>query len=310
MNKGILVTGSLALDTIKTDSSSVEKAVGGSVIYFSLSAQFFSDVSMVAVAGDDFPIDFLEEMSKKGIDVSNVEIKEGEKSFHWIGSYEKDFNEAETIDTQLGVFATFDPKLSESQKTIDTLFLANIDPELQLSVIEQSSASIIGSDSMNLWINIKKESLLKVVEKSDIIFINETEARLLTGKRKIYEIGEDLLKIGPTAAVVKQGSYGCTLFFKDYYISYPVFPTKNVVDPTGAGDSFAGGFMGYLSSRNNELTVENLKAAAIAGTVMASYNIEGFSLEKLSSLTKEDVLKRYREFLEITRLPSTLYPEV
>ncbi len=296
MTKQILVTGSFALDTIMADGVKIEKTVGGSVIYFSHAARFFAPISIVAVAGKDFPLDFLTAMENRGIDVSNIEIIQDKKSFHWVGSYEEDYNEALTLDTQLGVFGEFNPILSDNQKKMETLFLANIDPELQLSVINQSNATFIGCDSMNLWINTKRETLLKVLSKSNVVFINETEAKLLTKKKRIFDIGDTLLELGPQVAVVKQGTYGSSLFYKGHYVSFPVFPTRKVKDPTGAGDTFAGGFMGYMASVDNELTLENLKTALAVGTITASINIEDFSLNRLSTITLCDIKERYIKF--------------
>ncbi len=292
MKSSILVTGSLALDTIKTDKHFVAHTVGGSVIYFSHAANIFTQVSVVAVAGNDFPEEFIGLMSERGIDVSNIEIRKDKKSFHWEGSYENDFNEAETLNTELGVFADFNPMLSEREKKIKTLFLANIDPDIQLSVIEQSEAELIGLDSMNLWIETKRESLEKVIKKCNILFLNETESRLLTGCRKNYEVGQAILDMGVEVAVIKQGHYGVNLFYKDLYFPLPVYPTRNVIDPTGAGDSFAGGFMGYLSRKENKINEENLKTALAVGAVTASLNIEGFSLDILSKISIDDIKER------------------
>jgi len=299
MKSRILVTGSLALDTIRTDEHFVKESVGGSVTYFSHAASIFSDVSVVAVAGSDFPRDFLKSMEQRGIDVSNIEIRDDRKSFHWTGSYENDFNEAETIDTELGVFAEFKPKLLDHQRKIGTLFLANIDPDIQLSLIAQSEASLIGADSMNYWISSKRDSLGKVLEKCNILFLNETEARMLSGRKKIFEAGRAILDMGPDAAVIKQGHYGVTLFYKDIYLPIPVYPTFNVIDPTGAGDSFAGGFMGYIARKNNVISEENLRGALVVGTITASYNIEGFSLSVLSKITIDDIKRRSAEFAKM-----------
>lgn len=296
MKKGILVTGSLALDTIKTDKDFAKDIVGGSVIYFSHAASLFTDVSLVAVAGDDFPVKFLKNMMQRNIDTTKVEIIKGKKSFHWSGSYEEDINEAKTLDTQLGVFGDFNPQLDHSQKDYETLFLANIDPDLQLSVISQSKAKLIGADSMNLWINIKRDALKKVISKSHILFINETEGKLLTGKKKIYEIGQAVLGMGPKIAVIKQGSYGSSVFYKNLFFSLPIYPTTKVVDPTGAGDSFAGGFMGYLTSQGCKINEKNLRHALAVGTVMASFNVEGFSLNVLSAITISDFKKRFKKY--------------
>ncbi len=302
MKKGIVVTGSLALDSIKTDSAFIDRAVGGSVIYFSHAARLFTPVSLVAVAGEDFPVDFLGEMNDRGIDVSNVKIEEGKKSFHWQGSYENDFNEAETLATELGVFADFNPQLTPEQVDTETLFLANVDPEIQLAVLEQTKSTFVGSDSMNLWINTKRDTLKKVLSRSNVVFMNETEGRLLTEKKKIFDVGRAVLDLGPDVAVIKLGNYGAALFWDEFYLQLPVYPTTDVVDPTGAGDSFAGGFMGYLSSKGNELNENNLRNALAMGTITASFNIEAFSLERLNTVTKSDIEARFNHFASLLKI--------
>ncbi len=304
MKNHILVVGSLAYDSIQTPFGKVEKTLGGSANYFSVAASLLSPVRVVGVVGEDYNQTDIDLLAKRGVDLSGMTKAHG-KTFHWSGFYEGDMNEAKTLKTDLNVFESFNPVLPTLYQNSEFVFLANIDPDLQIKVLEQvKNPKFVASDTMNLWINIKKPSLLNLLKKLPAVLLNEGEAKLLTGCSNAISASKEILKMGPKYVVVKRGEYGFVLAGPDGFFMLPAVPIADVVDPTGAGDTFAGGFYGYLSSLTNfELNTINLKWACIYGSVLASFTVEGFGLTKLSQITKDDMIQRLRFFEQSTKHP-------
>lgn len=299
----ILVVGSVAFDTLKTPHGEREKIIGGSATYFSLSASNFTDVRVVAVVGEDFTADHENVMKSKGIDTRGIEHSTG-KTFHWGGEYGENLNEAQTKFTDLNVFENFRPKIPAAYQDSDFLFLANIQPELQLEVRNgMNGVKMVGGDTMNLWINIKRAELQRTLEKVDILLINDGEAKLLSGDSSLPRAARKVLEMGPKALVIKHGEYGATIFFRDGHHPFraPALPLDIVQDPTGAGDSFAGGFMGYIASQG-ELTPTVLKHAMFYGSVMGSFAVEKFGPERLQELTRKNIDDRFNVFRSLTHL--------
>ena len=297
----ILVVGSVALDSVKTRSREKLDALGGSATFFSLSASYFSLVNVVAVVGEDFPGRHIRFFKKrKNIDISGLEVKKG-KTFRWKASYECDINNPETLDTELNVFAEFDPLIPEKYKNSKFLFLANIDPDLQYSILRQlPRPRLIACDSMNYWIKTKRQSLERLLKKADIYFVNDSEARMLAECDNLLKAARRIITIGPKVVVVKKGEHGVLFVSKGSSFIVPAYLLEEVVDPTGAGDTFAGGFMGYIATQA-KLDDSAYRKAVVYGTVMASFNVESFSADKLASLKKADIQKRYREFVKLTK---------
>lgn len=296
----ILVIGSLAYDSIETPKGKVKKTLGGSANYFSVAASFFSKVSIVGVVGQDYEDSSVELLKGRGVNLEGLQIKKGQ-TFHWEGSYVKDLNEAETLKTELNVFESFDPEVPVALKKTPFVFCANIAPELQLKVLDQcSDPQLIGMDTMNFWISSKKNKLEEVMKRVGVILINESEAKSLTDSAHAIEAAPQLLNYGPKAVVIKRGEYGYVLFTKEsgYHI-LPAYPILNVCDPTGAGDSFAGAFFGYLASLKRPIQDRDFRKACIYGTVTASFTVEDFGLERLRSLTREDIETRVLDFEKI-----------
>lgn len=295
----ILVVGSVAFDSISTPFGSAERALGGSATYFSVSASFFSPVQLVAVVGEDFTEEEMKAFEGRPIDTSGLSRVEG-KTFFWSGEYGFDLNVAETKDTQLNVFAEFQPKLPEAFRSPDVLFLANIHPDLQLDVLRQAKRPrLVALDTMNYWITSAKPELERVLREVDMLVINEGEVRQLTGEPNILKASRMIHDMGPQTLVLKRGEYGVLLLTPESIFAAPAYPLESVFDPTGAGDSFAGGFMGFLASCS-ELTAENYRRAIIFGSVMASFNVESFSLDRLRTLTRKEIDDRYRAFRRLT----------
>jgi sugar/nucleoside kinase (ribokinase family) len=296
---GLLVVGSVAFDTVKTPFGEVEEALGGSATYFSASASFFTDVSLVAVVGEDFPQEHLDFLKSRKINLDGLEKAPG-RTFRWKGEYSYQLNEAKTLDTQLNVFQSFKPRLPKHYRNHEVVFLANIDPELQREVLQQvTKPKIVACDTMNFWIQSKKESLLKTLELVDIFIINEGEARMITGEPNLVKAASQVRKMGPKTLIVKRGEYGVLLFNDEGIFSVPAYPLESVFDPTGAGDTFAGGFMGYLA-KSMKFDNAHIRKAIVFGSVMASFNVEDFSLNRLKKLTYKEVEHRYREFRKLT----------
>ena len=294
----LLVVGSMAIDSVKTPFGEREEAVGGSATYFSVAASYFTDVRLVAVVGADFPENTLAFLEGRKIDISGIERSEGE-TFRWRGEYGFDLNTAHTLDTQLNVFESFSPKLPDNFKDSEFVFLANIDPELQADVLGQANAPrLTACDTMNFWIEGKRDELLKTLSMVDLVVINDAEARALSGEANIARAANCIQEIGPQTLVVKQGEYGALLFHEDDVFSAPGLPIENVCDPTGAGDSFAGGFMGYLAA-TGDLSEAGMRQAVVFGSVMASFNVESFSYDRMRALTRKEIGARYRAFFEL-----------
>ena len=296
---GILVVGSVALDSVITPVGAKDEILGGSATYSCIAASYFTDVSMVAVIGDDFPADHTELLRTKGIDTAGLQQVPG-KTFRWKGKYGSDLNSRTTLDTQLNVFADFDPKLSPAHRLYPHLFLGNIDPDLQYSVLQQmQKPKFVACDTMNIWIDNKRDSLLKVLNKIDLLVINDEEAGMLAGTSNVFQAAKKILAVGPKRLVIKRGEYGAILFGPRTVFLVPAFPVEDVSDPTGAGDSFAGGLMGYLSNVASEDEV-SLRKAVVYGSVMASFNVADFGAKRLSELTFTEIEERYREFCKMT----------
>lgn len=304
----ILVVGSVAFDTLKTPYGERTKILGGSATYFSLAASYFTQVRVVAVVGEDFTTEHENVMKSRGVDVRGIEHSKG-KTFHWGGEYGENLNEAKTKFTDLNVFENFQPRIPAEYADTDYLFLANIQPELQKQVRDSMpKVKLVGGDTMNLWINIKKPELLETLKGVDILLINDTEAKMLTQDSSLARAARKTLDLGPRALVIKHGEYGATIFFKDgsYGTGFkafraPALPIEEVFDPTGAGDSFAGGFMGYMSSQK-QVSREVLKKAMFYGSVMGSFAVEKFGPERLQELTRDEIEERFQLFRSLTHL--------
>lgn len=295
----ILVVGSVAIDSVETPFGTGENVLGGSATYFATAASFFGDVNLVAVVGDDFPAEHIDFLRSRAIDLRGLKRESG-KTFHWKGRYGFDLNEAQTLDTQLNVFQTFRPQIPEEYAAAEYLILANIDPELQLEVLEQvRQPRVIACDTMNFWISSKPEALKKVISRVDFFIINEGEARQLTGEVNLVKAARAILALGTKNLIIKRGEYGVLHFNGETIFAAPAFPLENVFDPTGAGDTFAGGFMGYLASTGN-LAEESIRQAIVFGSVMASFTVEDFSLDRLRTLQYAEIDARYKSFKRMT----------
>ncbi|MBE9528674.1 MAG: sugar kinase [Proteobacteria bacterium] len=295
----ILVVGSVAFDSVKTPFGEADEVLGGSGTYFSTSASYFASVKLVAVVGTDFPDEHIEKLEAHDIDLEGLEKVEG-KTFRWKGRYDFDLNQAHTLDTQLNVFSDFDPVIPESYKKSPYVFLANIDPELQHKVLDQVEApKLVACDTMNFWIEGKPDALRALLKRVDICVINEGEAREFSGEASLVKAANKILAEGPRCLIVKRGEYGALMFNGESIFSAPAYPLEDIFDPTGAGDSFAGGLMGYLAN-TDDISDANIRKAIIFGTVMASFNVEAFSLGKLGSLTLEAIRDRYAEVKRLT----------
>jgi sugar/nucleoside kinase (ribokinase family) len=296
---GIVVVGTVAFDTVETPFGRVENVLGGSATYFSTSASFFTDVSLVAVVGEDFPEEHVSFLQSRDIDTAGLQRIPG-KTFHWTGRYGFDLNEAQTLDTQLNVLMEFQPNLPESYRDAEYLFLANIDPDLQMQVLEQvNKPKLVACDTMNFWISSKPEALKKVLQKVDIVVINEGEARQFTGEVNLVKAARRIIALGCKRLVVKRGEYGVLMFTADSVFAAPAYPLEDVFDPTGAGDTFAGGFMGYLAN-TGDLSEEGIRQAIVFGSVMASFNVEDFSLNRMQRLEYREIEARYKSFKSLT----------
>ncbi|MEO6067998.1 MAG: PfkB family carbohydrate kinase [Gemmatimonadales bacterium] len=301
----LLVVGSVALDSIHTPFGETADALGGSAVFFSVAAAVLSKVKVVGVIGSDYPVAQLEALASRGIDWSGVERAEGE-SFRWKGKYSYDLQSRETLETRLGVFADFQPKLPDSFRTADYLFLGNIDPELQLGVLSQITApKLVACDTMNYWIKSKKDVLLQLLREVDILLVNDAEARELSGDWNIHRAGRWILGKGPKRVVIKQGEYGALMMEKDSTFWVPAFPLEEVFDPTGAGDAFAGGFMGYVA-RTGDLSDDNLRRAMLYGSAMGGFAVEKFGIAGFDGVTLEQVHRRVQG---IKRLMHVTLPE-
>ena len=301
MKNEILIVGSVAFDSIENACGSAERVLGGAASYASISASYYTKPAIVAVVGTDFSKEDRAPFIKRKINLTGLEVKEG-KTFHWGGSYDKDFNTAITRFTDLNVFKDFKPVLSEEQKKAEVVFLANIDPVLQLSVLKQvKKPRLVACDTMNFWISSKKPALLKVIKQVDVLFLNETEARLLTGIYNLVAAGKWLLNKGVKYVIIKLGSNGSMLVSKKGIAQLPPYILEHVHDTTGAGDTFGGGFTGYLAGLPSWDNLTAIKRAMMIGNVMASFTIESFSVDRLAKLTKRDIDKRLKEYTDMLK---------
>ena len=296
----LLVVGSVAFDGVETPFGKCDKMLGGSASHFSISASFFTQVSIVGVVGGDFTEAEQEIFDTRGIGTTDLEKIPDGKTFHWEGRYDYDLNVAHTLCTDLNVFADFKPKLSESSKKSRLLFLGNIQPDLQREVREQMpDAELVALDTMNLWIEHTRDSLVRTIRGVDVVIINDAEARQLTGIPNVIKAAREILSWGPRALIVKRGEYGAALFTAENYFAIPAYPLESVFDPTGAGDTFAGGFMGYLSSQQT-IDEAAMRRAMIFGSVMASFNVEEFGTNRVRRLTHDEINDRFRAFKRMT----------
>ena len=296
----LLAVGSVAFDAVETPFGKRERMLGGSATHFGLSASFFTDVRVVGVVGGDFGADEMRVFEERGINTDDLERVEGGKTFFWSGRYDFDLNTAHTLDTQLNVFADFRPKLSEESRRARMVFLGNIQPELQSEVREQvRGAELVALDTMNYWISSVPEAVWDAVRGVHVCIINDAEARQLAGEPNLMKAARKVLSWGPRALIVKRGEYGAALFTPETYFAIPAYPLESVFDPTGAGDTFAGGFMGYMASQER-LDEAAMGRAMIFGSVMASFNVEEFGTERVQRLTHDEINERFRAFRRMT----------
>jgi sugar/nucleoside kinase (ribokinase family) len=304
----IVVVGSVAFDSLKTPYGKRDKILGGAATHFSLAASYFTDVRVVAVVGEDFTAEQEAVMTRRGVDTRGIQHAKG-KSFFWAGEYGENVNEAKTLDTQLNVFESFDPQIPAEYSDSEYLFLANIHPALQVRVRDgMKGVKLVGGDTMNFWISSQRETLAEMLKRVDVLLINDGEAKMLAGDSSLPRAARKVLEMGPKALVIKHGEYGATIFFRDgefagghHPFRAPALPLDVVRDPTGAGDSFAGGFMGYIASQG-EVTRRVLKHAMFYGSVMGSFAVEQFGTERMQSLTREEIDERFNAFRELTHL--------
>jgi sugar/nucleoside kinase (ribokinase family) len=299
----LLVVGTVAFDAIETPFGKTDKIVGGAASYIALAASYFHrNISLVSVVGDDFPQDFLNILTKEGVNLEGLQIKKGENSFFWSGKYHNDLNNRDTIDTQLNVLENFNHIVPESAKECDFLMLGNLVPAVQRSVIEQLTKrpKLIVLDTMNFWMDIAMDELKKTIAMIDVLTINDSEARQLSGEYSLVKAAQKILAMGPKVLVIKKGEHGALLFNKEEVFFAPALPLEEVYDPTGAGDSFAGGFIGYLA-KTKDISFDNMKRAIIFGSAMASFTVERFGTERLIGLSQADVDERVQEFVDLVQ---------
>lgn len=296
----LVVVGSIALDTVINPFKKAVDALGGSGTYFSYAAGYFNRVKLVGVVGKDFPVKYLDEMKKRNVDLAGLEVVNG-PTFRWTGEYKFDMNVRETKKLALGVFADFKPVLPVSYRNAKFLFLGNIHPALQLDVLAQINARpvLVACDTIDFYIKTDLQKLLQVLKKVDIFFINDSEAREISGVSNLVTAGKKIMKLGPKMVVIKKGEHGCLLMADSWSFAAPAYPLENVFDPTGAGDCFAGGFMGYISTAK-KISEEEIKRALIFGTVTASYCVEKFSIDRFRTLKKREITGRFKEIKKIT----------
>ncbi len=296
----IVVVGSVAYDSIKTPNGEADRVLGGAASYFSLAAGFFTDVKIVGAVGEDFENKHIELFEGKGVDISGLQRLPG-KTFFWSGEYSPDMNTAHTKDTQLGVFADFNPVLRKAHRQTPFVFLANIDPDLQISVLDQmENPKLVALDTMNFWIEGKPNELQKALKRIDMLFVNDGEAKMLAGSDNIMRAAREIRAMGPGCVVIKRGEYGAIIFHEAGMFAVPAYPLETVFDPTGAGDSFGGGFMGYLAHAG-EANMKNIRTAAVYGSTVASFACEDFSLRRLDRLERPEIEERFEFFRELTK---------
>ena len=301
----VLVVGSVALDSVETPFGKADDVLGGSGTFFASSASHFVPVQLVGVVGSDYPVDKLQPLAARGVDLAGLERAEGE-SFRWRGRYRHDLNSAETLETRLGVFSHFKPKIPAQFRHAPFVFLANIDPRLQLEVLKQvERPKLVACDTMNFWIESRRADLLELLGKVDLITLNDGEARQLTEQSNLIKAAKWILERGPKHVIIKKGEHGAFMFTKDTVFFAPAYPLENIFDPTGAGDSFAGGFIGYLA-RTGDLSEANLRRAVIYGSAMGSFAVEGFSTSRLLEITRDDINRRVQEFARLVAFDASI----
>jgi sugar/nucleoside kinase (ribokinase family) len=304
----VIAVGTVAFDDIETPFGKAGKIVGGAATYISLSASYFTkDINLVSVIGDDFPETVLEDLKSRGVDLDGLQIKKGEKSFFWAGKYHTDMNGRDTLDTQLNVLADFDPVLPEGYKNAEYVMLGNLTPQVQMRVIEQleSKPKLIALDTMNFWMDIAMDDLKEVLKKIDVLMINDEEARQLSGEYSLVTAAAKIIEMGPKVLVIKKGEHGALLFHGENIFFAPALPLEVVFDPTGAGDTFAGGFMGYIA-KTGDTSFEGMKKAIIAGSAMASFCVEKFGTQKMVELDDDMIRARVKRFEELVRFDTVL----
>lgn len=292
----LVIVGSIAFDTIETPWGRRDRIVGGSGTYCSLAASFFTRPKVVGVVGEDFPQEMIEFLKSRSIDLTGLEIRPGGKTFHWSGRYDYDPNVRQTLKTELNVFQDFRPRIPEDYRSADIVFLANIDPDLQDSILEQvDKPRLVAMDTINFWIETKPEALMRVLKKVDIFFANDQEVKMLTREVNLVKAGRKILEAGPSLVIMKKGEHGALVMGRELLFGALANPSENVVDPTGAGDSFAGGFLGYLDSVGG-FSNKEIRKAAVYGSVIASFVIEDFGIDRFRTLTKAEIGDRYKHF--------------
>ncbi len=300
----ILVVGTVAFDAIETPFGKTDKIVGGAATFISLAASFFyKPINLVSVVGDDFPATFISDLNKRGVNTTGLEVRNGEKSFFWSGKYGKDLNTRETLATDLNVLATFNPKVPAEATRPDYVMLGNLVPDIQRQVLQQLQArpKLVVMDTMNYWMDTAMDSVLKTIALVDVLTINDEEARQLSGEYSLVKAARKILTLGPKYLIIKKGEHGALLFHKNEVFFAPALPLEDVFDPTGAGDTFAGGFLGYAAS-TRDLSFENMKSSVIYGSAMASFCVERFGTERLVELKKEEIRQRCKSFLELVQV--------
>ena len=304
----LLTVGTVAFDDIETPLGKADKIVGGACTYISLAASYFlNDINLVSVIGDDFPQETLDMLASKGVNLDGLQIKEGEKSFFWAGKYHDDLNSRDTLDTQLNVLADFDPVLPKGYENSDFVMLGNLTPAVQMRVIDQLAGTprLIAMDTMNFWMDIALDGLLEVLKKIDCLIVNDEEARQLSGEHSLVKAADKILAMGPKFLVIKKGEHGALLFYEGNIFFAPALPLAEVFDPTGAGDTFAGGFIGYLA-QSGDISFENMKRAVIFGSAMASFCVEKFGIERLTELSPIDIKNRVNRFVQLVNFDAQL----
>lgn len=308
MSSSLLVIGTVAFDNLETPFGKADRVVGGAATYAALSAANFTPhVSIVSVVGDDFPASFLQTFKERSINTEGVQIKHGEKSFFWAGRYHNDMNTRDTLDTQLNVLATFDPVVPESQRSCEYLLLGNLMPKLQLRVLEQMAVrpKLVVMDTMNFWMETAMDDLKEVLKRVDVLTINDEEARLLSGEYSLVKAAKKILTMGPEYLIIKKGENGALLFRDNKVFFAPALPLEDVFDPTGAGDSFAGGFIGYMAA-TDDISFDNMRRAIIYGSAMASFTVEKFGTERLLAVTEEELENRIQSFVSLMQVDMEL----
>ena len=306
----LVTVGTVAFDNIETPFGRADKVVGGAATYISLAASFFLDKSgLVSVVGDDFPTDMMDLMRAKGVDLTGLEVLKGKESFFWAGRYHYDMNTRDTLETRLNVLLDLDPKLPENYKAAPYVMLGNLDPKVQAKVLDQmTDPALVVMDTMNFWVDSAMDDLKKVIGRVDILCVNDAEARQLSGQHSLVKAANTILDMGPTYLVVKKGEHGALLFSKDRVFFAPAMPLEDIIDPTGAGDTFAGGFIGYLA-RTQDHSFDNLKRAIIVGSALASFCCEKFGVQRLLEIKREDIDDRVQQFVDLVDFDIELVEE-